>query len=234
MKLSNFTQGRDNNFNLIRVVAAFAVLIHHSFELTIGISDAGTSQRILGINMGSIAVDIFFITSGFLVTGSLLARQSVIDYLWARFLRIFPALMIMLVLTVFGVGVFFTSLPLSSYLSNSKTYIYLIKCTTLITGVAFTLPGVFHGNPYKDIVNSSLWTMPYEIRMYVILLSVFIVLRVIKSSRLRLLQIAFVAGAVVAGVLVILFHVFFPKQGISLNTLQGSFLCFFPVQLFMF
>ena len=60
MKLSNFTQGgRDNNFNLIRVIAALAVLVSHSFPL------AGATEpfgQIVG--MGGIAVDIFFITSG--------------------------------------------------------------------------------------------------------------------------------------------------------------------------
>ena len=80
MKLSNFTQGgRDNNFNLIRVIAALAVLITHSFALAIGTGDAEPFQQTLGMTMGTIAVDIFFITSGFLVTASLLTRQSIIE-----------------------------------------------------------------------------------------------------------------------------------------------------------
>lgn len=36
MKLSNFTQSRDNNFNIIRIVAALAVLITHSYALATG------------------------------------------------------------------------------------------------------------------------------------------------------------------------------------------------------
>ena len=81
MKLSNFTQGgRDNNFNLIRVIAALAVLITHSFALAIGTGDAEPFQQTLGMTMGTIAVDIFFITSGFLVTASLLTRQSIIEW----------------------------------------------------------------------------------------------------------------------------------------------------------
>src|SRR6186997_3455935 len=133
MKLSNFTQGRDNNFNLIRIVAALAVLINHSFVLSAGTGDAEPLQG-LGMSLGMIAVDVFFITSGFLVTASLLTRQSAIEFIWARVLRIYPALLLMLLLTVFGLGIFFTQLPVPSYLANSLVYTYFLKCSTLITG----------------------------------------------------------------------------------------------------
>ena len=134
MTLSHLSQGRDNNFNLIRIVAALVVLVTHSFALV------GES---IGMTIGLIAVDVFFIVSGFLVTASLLTRQSTIEFLWARALRIFPALLVMLLLTVFVLGPFFTSLPLSSYFSDRTTYDYLLKCSTLFTGVVYKLPGVF-------------------------------------------------------------------------------------------
>lgn len=98
MKLSHYTQGRDNNFNLIRIVAAMAVLITHSFALT-GLAEPFRDS--LGMSMGDIAVDIFFITSVFLVTASILTRQSALEFLWARILRIYPALLVMLFITVF-------------------------------------------------------------------------------------------------------------------------------------
>lgn len=166
MYLSKFTQGRDNNFNLIRIIAAYAVLITHSFALAIGTADAEPFRYTLGMTMGNIAVDIFFLTSGFLVTASLLSKQSVIDFIWARFLRIFPALLTMLVLVVFGMGIFFTTDSLSSYLANSQTHKYFLKCLTLFTGVEYILPHVFENNPYKNAVNGSLWTMTQEVRMY--------------------------------------------------------------------
>lgn len=161
------------------------------------------------MTMGDSAVDVFFITSGFLVTASLVTRQSVIEFIWARVLRIFPALLIMLLLTVFGLGVFFTSLPIQSYLSNSNTYIYLAKCATLITGVADELPEVFHGNPYKYSINGSLWMIPYLIRMYAILVIIWIASRITKRIRLRTFELAIVTGAVVAGVLVIADYFYF-------------------------
>lgn len=87
MRLSNFTQGKDNNFNLIRMIAALAVLVTHSFALAIGTQDAEPFRQSLGMTMGAIAVDVFFVTSGFLVTASLLTRQNTIEFIWARALE---------------------------------------------------------------------------------------------------------------------------------------------------
>lgn len=211
--LSDFVSGTNNNFNLIRLIAALAVLVTHSFALAIGTGDAEPFQNSLGMTIGSIAVDIFFIASGFLVTSSLLTRQSTIDFFWARVLRIFPALIVMLLLTVFGLGIFFTASPLSSYLIDSNTYIYLLKCATLVTGVVYNLPGVFDGNPYKNTVNGSLWTMPYEIKMYAILAGLWITLRVTNKNRLRLFQIMVVTGFVASGIFVVASHLYAPATG---------------------
>lgn len=209
MRLSNFTQGKDNNFNLIRMSAALAVLVTHSFALAIGTQDAEPFRQSLGMTMGAIAVDVFFVTSGFLVTASLLTRQNTIEFIWARALRIAPALLVMLVLTVFGLGIYFTSLRLSAYLTDSQTYIYFLKCATLITGVSYQLPGVFNDNPYKMAVNGSLWTLPYEIKMYAILAVVWVALRTTKHNRLRAAKVAILTGAGIAGSLVIAGH-FYP------------------------
>ena len=202
MKISNFTQDRDNNFNLIRIVAAFAVLITHSFTLATGKSDVEPLRQSIDMTMGTIAVDVFFIASGFLVSASLLTRQSIVEFVWARILRIFPALLIMVLLIVFGMGAFFTSLPLASYFADSEVYIYFLKCATLITQTPYYLPGVFKGNPFQPIVNGSLWTMPYEIKMYAILAVIWVVLQRRKEDRLKLFKLALVTGFVVSGVLV--------------------------------
>ncbi|MBK7416029.1 MAG: acyltransferase [Dechloromonas sp.] len=100
--------------------------------------------------MGLMAVDVFFITSGFLITGSLLKRGGAIEFIWARALRIFPALVVMLVITVFGMGLFVTTLPVDQYLTSKQVYSYFVYCATLFFGVAYDLPGVFTDNPYKN------------------------------------------------------------------------------------
>ena len=162
MKLSLLSQGRDNNFNLIRAVAALGVLVTHGFALSIGTGDAEPFRESFGITLGTIAVDIFFITSGFLVTSSMLNRKRAMDFIWARVLRIFPALFAMLLITVFVLGPIFTTRSLTSYLMDHSTLTYLTKNSLLFTDIAYTLPGVFESNPYKRAVNGSLWTMPFE------------------------------------------------------------------------
>lgn len=164
MKLAGLAQGRDNNFNLIRILAAFAVLVSHSFALTTGSDEAQPFRAYLGMGLGAMAVDVFFVTSGFLVTGSLLKRQSVIEFTWARILRIYPALIVMVGLSVFGLGLTLTSSH--TYLADPGTYTYLWKNALIFPGSPASLPGVFAGNPHPGAVNGSLWTLPYEIRMY--------------------------------------------------------------------
>jgi peptidoglycan/LPS O-acetylase OafA/YrhL len=206
MKISDFTCGRDNNFNLIRIIAAYAVLVSHSFSLATGRGDTEPFRDTLGMTLGSIAVDIFFVTSGFLVTASLLTRQSTIEFVWARVLRVFPALLLMLLLTVFVLGPFFTTLPWSSYFTDPKLYKYFLKSLTLITGVEFNLPGVFENNPYKNAVNGSLWTMPSEVRLYAILAVIWVLLSAIPRFGSTVFGFTITLGAILAGVLVICGH----------------------------
>lgn len=212
MKISDFTQGRDNNFNLIRILAAFSVLVSHSFPLAGGRGSVQPFLNVIGMTIGSIAVDIFFLTSGFLLTASLLNKQSIIEFIWDRFLRIYPALYVMLLLTVFGIGLFFTTVPWSSYLTDSKTHTYLLKCSTLFAGVGRHLPGVFENNPYKNAVNGSLWTMPFEVKMYAILASIWISLSVIPKFRLKAFDIAIISSTFLAGLFIFLAYLNITKS----------------------
>lgn len=203
VRLADAARGHDNNFKLIRILAASAVLVSHSFPLSLG---KGAAEPSLGvISLSALAVDAFFVTSGFLVTASLFNRQSIGDFVLARVLRIFPALWVMTLLTVFALGLAFTTLPAASYLSDPETLKYLAKSSTLFAGVSFTLPGVFATNPYSGSVNGSLWSLPYEVRMYALLAGAWVLLGWTGKQRTRSLRwvlLAAAAGAfALAGVL---------------------------------
>jgi peptidoglycan/LPS O-acetylase OafA/YrhL len=196
VRLSDYTSGRDNNFNLIRFAAAFAVLLSHSFALTQATGKTTALRESLGPNLGLLAVDVFFIASGFLVTGSLLSRQSVPAFLWARALRIYPALIVVVLLSVFVLGPCLTTAPASQYWISKETFRYLYKNMSLVSGVTYTLPGLFDSNPHPRAVNGSLWTMPYEVRLYAMLALTWILSRVAGNSRPRIFKYAVLGLAV--------------------------------------
>lgn len=169
VKLSTYTNSRDNNFNLIRLFAALLVLYTHSFALALGTSDAEPLLNLLGITWGNIAVDLFFITSGFLITSSYLSRNNILIYAWARILRIYPALIASALFSALVIGLIFTSLSMEEYLTNKLVLKYILKNIILVFGVEYRLPGVFTEIAYPGTVNGCLWTLPHELRMYILL-----------------------------------------------------------------
>ena len=186
VRLSRVAQGRDNNFNLIRFVAAFAVLVSHSFALFYGPVGMEPLQARLGYTLGEIAVDVFFASSGFLVTGSLLRLQHPIRFLRARALRIYPALLVLVCLTVFLLGPAFTSEPIDAYFSSLPTFQFLLRNSLVLAGIEHDLPGVFEANPWQGTVNGSLWTLPFELFCYLGLVVAWIWQGRNRFPRLRL------------------------------------------------
>lgn len=151
-----------NNFDAIRITAALAVLVSHHFALT-----AQAEPSFLGLHSwGGVAVIVFFVISGYLVTSSWYNDPSFLRFSQRRILRIWPALTVVVVLTAYGLGAWLTNLPLMEYWTHRATLDYLL---TLKMNVHFVLPGVFENNPYARGVNGSLWTIPLEVRCYVVM-----------------------------------------------------------------
>jgi peptidoglycan/LPS O-acetylase OafA/YrhL len=183
-RLSDYATGRDNNFNLVRFLAAFAVLWSHSYALVLGGAHEPWVQW-LGYTPAGIAVDVFFITSGFLVTASLLRLDSFKAFVRARSLRIFPALVVMSLLLTFVLGPWFTTRPLAEYFAERETWTFLVKNATVLTGVKFKLDGMFPDNPMDRVVNGSLWTLPFELRCYLSLAFVYWLAGFFTTDKLR-------------------------------------------------
>lgn len=165
--LAVLTHGRDNNFNLIRMIAAYGVLVSHAYPLsTPGAIEPFT--RSAGMSLGSLCVAAFFTISGFFIAKSFVRRSSVWDFALARAARILPALAIVTLVTVFLLGPAVTRLPLSAYFGSKEIWAHLFHNVTLYS-MRMSLPGVFDANPYGGMVNGSLWTLSYEVGCYVIL-----------------------------------------------------------------
>jgi len=165
---------RKNNFDFLRLLFATFVIITHSYTLT-GIVACDWICKIADgqTNFSSLGVDGFFIISGYLIFQSMERSDNVYDYYWKRFLRLFPALFVVLLLTVVLVPfVYEGNIP---YLHNKSLWMYLPDNLTLFRFQS-GIDGVFESTPYKSSVNASLWTIRYEFAMY-ILLSFFIAFR---------------------------------------------------------
>jgi peptidoglycan/LPS O-acetylase OafA/YrhL len=122
-------------------------------------------QSWLGRSLGECAVQVFFILSGVMVAQSLDRRRDVVDFLMARGLRIFPALFVCVLATAFLLGPAVASLSPGEYFRSPVLFGYVAKTLTLSSGSA-PLPGVFEANAYAGYVNSSLWTLKYEVACY--------------------------------------------------------------------
>ncbi len=162
-------ESRKDNFLLLRIIAALLVIYGHSFPLFPG---SGQQEIFLanqwGVYSGDIAVDIFFVVSGFMVSGSYIRRAGLFQFMKARVLRIVPALLVCLLISAYVVGPLVTTLSFHDYLRSPDTFSYVLKNLQFSSDMQFTLPGVFESNPYKASVNGSLWTLPGEFRMYVL------------------------------------------------------------------
>lgn len=165
MRLGDFTHGRDNNIQLLRLLAAAAVMLFHSYVFTGHIADDPVFAATGTTDSSVIGVGCFFVLSGFLVTRSWLTRPGLAAFAAARALRIYPALLVAVALSIALAGLA-TDVPWRAFVASPVTIDYAWR-NALAWEVRFTLPGAFAGNPYPGAVNGSLWTLPVELRLYV-------------------------------------------------------------------
>jgi len=185
--------GDRNNFNLMRLVAAWLVIYGHAHAIT-GLPGHDLIASLTPLRAaGAVAVDMFFAVSGFLIAASL-ERNTVRGYLASRGLRILPALLACVALTTLVLGPLLTTA--ADYWRQSQTWEYLLVNASLLLS-RFHLPGVFGGHP-TDVVNGSLWTLPNEARLYLLLMVAWL-LGLLAPKRYTLLwALAMMAGYALA------------------------------------
>jgi peptidoglycan/LPS O-acetylase OafA/YrhL len=155
--------GRDNNFNLIRLIAATSVLVSHAWPITRGPGTPEPLAALTGHSLGGLAVYIFFATSGYFITASFARSNAASIFLGARALRLFPGLAVSLVLVIL-MGLFVTTLPAADYLTDPQTHMFFLRNITLAFP-QYSLPDVFTENPYPA-VEGSIWTLIHEVLCY--------------------------------------------------------------------
>jgi peptidoglycan/LPS O-acetylase OafA/YrhL len=185
---------RHNNFDTLRLVAATSVIFSHAFLLGEGTQDPEPLMRLTGGQtiLGVVGVFVFFTISGFLVTQSFEATGSPARFLMKRALRIYPGLLVCLLLTAFAMGPFVSELQAAAYFGSGGVYTYVTSNFSMVMPT-HTLPGVyFSGYSAGSVVDGPLWTLPCEVVMYLMVLA----LGILRMLDLRLMVVLVGIGMV--------------------------------------
>jgi peptidoglycan/LPS O-acetylase OafA/YrhL len=179
-----FAQG----FDFLRIFLATGIIGWHTANLSGHAEMAKASVFWLSEYM---LVPMFFALSGFLVAGSSM-RLSTRNFMLNRAARILPALAADIFFAALLIGPLVTKLPAKQYFTDATFLSYFFN---IVGWVHYSLPGVFEDNPLPD-VNGALWTVPFEIACYIILMGLMIS-GAIKRPRLILL---FTCAVLIVGI----------------------------------
>ncbi|PKL62826.1 MAG: acyltransferase [Methanomicrobiales archaeon HGW-Methanomicrobiales-2] len=149
-----------NNFDFLRFAAAAVIVVTHAYALRLGYVGVGMYDPVILIGQAALAG--LLVTSGYLITASWDSTASPLRFAWKRFLRVVPALVLAILITLFVIGPLMTSLPPGAYFGAIFSPAGLATAPFFEDGSAI---GLFQANPWT-YVNGSLWTIPVEIAMY--------------------------------------------------------------------
>lgn len=194
-----------NNFGFLRLLFASLVIVSHSPELI----DGNRSREVLTwafgtISFGELAVDAFFIVSGYLILKSY-EQSPTPTYFKNRFLRIYPGYIVCYLTCFLVVG------PLvGGDLREQSTFGLFKAAVSALLLMPPVLPGSAAGLPHPAL-NGSMWTIAYEFRCY-LLVAVFGALGLYRQRR---------ALFAVTIILLALYPVFSKLGGGKLDALVG-------------
>jgi peptidoglycan/LPS O-acetylase OafA/YrhL len=164
--------GRPRGFDYIRIGLAVSVLLWHSYQVSYGTPAALAFWETPRGTFLPVILPAFFALSGFLVSASMYRNADLKTFLALRVIRIFPALMVEVLFAALVIGPLLTTYTLGKYFSDWKLYAYFWN---MLGHIHYLLPGLFENNPEQSIVNSQLWTVPYELECYVMISVLYIV-----------------------------------------------------------
>jgi len=205
---ATYLDTRSPGLDVVRVLLAIAVLVSHTWPLGGFGTEPGSPIAPGFLTLGGFAVAGFFALSGLLVGRSALTRTPA-QFTRARLARIVPGYWVALAVSGFalaGLGYIHDHGGLSGFLSLDPDgpVLYVLRAALFPIdfhhGVydVFTTSTPFGRSSGSSFVNGSLWTLPYEIRCYLV---VGIVGAAAKAMGARRTVTASWAAAFVVGVL---------------------------------
>lgn len=181
------TTERFRNLETLRLIAASSVIFSHSFLIVDGNESREPLHAATGAIVGALGVVVFFIISGMLVAQSFERTRNTLDYLWKRFLRIYPAYFVSLIV----VGLLI-ALPYWSGEPTLRTFVHYLFDFGRLHVFGVEPPVQFYPGWVGTVLNGSLWTIPIEVGCYIILATA----GMLSLLRIGPMVILFVAGTV--------------------------------------
>lgn len=210
----------NNNFHLLRLIAAVEVLLAH------GTAHLKTPlpSWVIDLLWWFPGVPIFFIASGFLISMSFHTNPDLKSFFKNRFLRIFPALWVcvlvsLLVVTVFGYADYFWL--------KGVFWQWLAAQVIAFSSLAQILGGGIFSEYGTHDLNGALWTLSVELQFYLLLPFLFYMIGR-ATSKFASLAIAF-AGSLV----IYLVTISYWSEGLIDNRVLIAYTSVFP-HLFVF
>ncbi len=144
---------RPNNFDIVRLFLAGMVVLVHSYDL----SGEAALAPIRAVISSRLAVECFFVISGFLIFASYERCTTLADYYANRAWRILPAYWLSTTFCLL-IALFHSSFHVGEFLAANLTFLNFLHPYIL---------GVFDHNPGNNAMNGALWTIKIEVMFYV-------------------------------------------------------------------
>ncbi|MFN8024071.1 MAG: acyltransferase [Acidimicrobiales bacterium] len=177
--VADLIDARSPGFDALRLVLAFLVLVSHTWPLGGFGAEPGSPIAPDRLTLGGFAVAGFFAMSGLLV-GRSATRRPLGAFTRARALRILPGYLVAVLVSAIPVaalawvhehgslGGFVSTSPNGSLGYVGRALLFPVEMSHGVREVFVT------STPYgrltgQSFVNGSLWTLPYEVRCYLVI-----------------------------------------------------------------
>ncbi len=186
-----------NNFTVLRLVLATLVIFGH-FKTLAGLSNAGGIYGYVDL-----AVNAFFIVSGYLVYGSFDNSPKVGGFYIKRFFRIYPLYAFMIIAQMVAMFIL-----LKGNVGLAEMLKYLISNLAFANFISPDMGGLL-ADAHNPAINASLWTLKIEVMFYAIVPVLWLL---VQRVGLKILPAIYIASVLFAALAIHYGHESWTKQ----------------------